>query len=106
MGKKTKKDETELSKTVDKLIKDVGEDRDVLVKFLKDLISEYDGEKAVGIAEYVAKLADALTRQNQVRVATIKAAAKQAPEEIDDDLDEIADGIGMPFKVEDQSTGN
>lgn len=97
MGKKN--DSEDLEKVVSKLIKDVGEDRGLLLDFLKNLIESYQGEQAVGVAEYVAKLADALTRQNQVRVATIKALAKSQP--IDDEqgeLDELQKQIGLPFE--------
>lgn len=108
MAKKAKKSEPkDLSAEVDRLIKEVGDDRDILLKFLEGLISEYDGEKAVGIAEYVAKLADALTRQHQVKAAVVKALAKANPSssDEDDELDEINDAIGLPFKVEEIDDG-
>lgn len=107
MAKKNKKsDPKDLGNVVDELISEVGEDRDRLVKFLDGLITEYDGDKAVGIAEYVAKLADALTRQHQVKTAVVKALAKQAPEDDgDDELDEIHKEIGLPFKAEDADDG-
>lgn len=107
MAKKAKKsDPRDLTVEVDRLIKEVGDDRDILLKFLEGLISEYDGEKAVGIAEYVAKLADALTRQHQVKAAVVKALAKANPASDDDDeLDELHDKIGLPFKVEELDDG-
>lgn len=105
--KKAKKTEPrDLSAEVDRLIQDVGDDRDILLKFLEGLISEYDGEKAVGIAEYVAKLADALTRQHQVKAAVVKALAKTGPSEDDEDeLDELNNEIGLPFKNEEVDDG-
>lgn len=103
MAKKTKKsDPRDLAAEVDRLVKEVGADRDILLKFLEGLISEYDGEKAVGIAEYVAKLADALTRQHQVKASVMKALAKASsiPDDDADELDELHDKIGLPFKPE------
>lgn len=106
MAKKAKKsDPRDLAVEVDRLIKEVGDDRDILLKFLEGLISEYDGEKAVGIAEYVAKLADALTRQHQVKAAVVKTLAKANPSDEDDELDELNDKIGLPFKVEELDDG-
>jgi hypothetical protein len=99
VGKKN--DQNDLGKVVDDLIKDVGEDRDRLVEFLESLISNYGGEQSVGIAEYVAKLADALTRQNQIRVATIKALAKATPkDDSEEEMEEIHKEIGLPFEDE------
>jgi hypothetical protein len=108
VAKKAKKSEQrDLAAEVDRLIKEVGDDRDLLLGFLEGLISEYDGEKAVGIAEYVAKLADALTRQHQVKAAVVKALAKASPssDEDEDELDELQDKIGLPFKVEEIDDG-
>lgn len=93
---KSKNDD--LHETVKKLIDDVSEDREMLVDFTKDLINNFTGEQAVGIAEYVSKLADALTRQNQVRVAALKAAEKVLNQESDDDANSIHDSIGLPFE--------
>jgi len=98
VAKKQKKDDT-LSDIVDKLIDDVGDDRDRLISFLDDLLTEHKDQPA-GIAEYVAKLVDASTRQHQVKVSMIKALAKNGPtaEEDDaDELDEIHKEIGLPF---------
>lgn len=108
MAKKAKKSEPrDLSAEVDRLIQEVGDDRDVLLKFLEGLISEYDGEKAVGIAEYVAKLADALTRQHQVKAAVIKAALAKATQSSDEnELDELHGKIGLPFKTEEVDDGS
>ena len=101
MAKKTKskKPEGDLRVVIDKLIDEVGDDRDRLIKFLDGLIQNYDGEGAPAIAEYVAKIADAMTRQHQVKVAAIKSIAKTA--EIDDDdsqFDDLHEQIGLPFK--------
>lgn len=106
MAKKSKKKaDQDLGSEVDLLIKEVGDDRDRLVKFLESLIKEYEGEKAVGIAEYVAKLADALTRQHQVKASVVKALAKSNPSDDDNDLDELHDKIGLPFKAEEVDDG-
>lgn len=108
MAKKSKKnDPKDLGKIVDELISEVGSDRDRLVKFIDNLISDYDGEKAVGIAEYVAKLADAMTRQHQVKTSVVKALAKSNPgdEEDSSDFEEIQKEIGLPFKVEEVDDG-
>ena len=100
MAKKKKADPRDLEAVVKKLIEDVGDDRERLVSFTEGLIATYDGEKAVGIAEYVAKLADALTKQHAITASLVKSLAKAAPNESDgsDDFDNIQDQIGMPFK--------
>lgn len=102
MAKKTKKsDPQNLGAIVDNLINEVGDDRDRIVKFLDSLIEEYDGEKAVGIAEYVAKLADALTRQHQVKTAVVKTLSRVPSEDNSEgELDDIRSEIGLPFKAE------
>jgi hypothetical protein len=103
MAKKSKKksDSKDLQEVVDRLLEDVGDDRDSVKTFLDGLIANYPGDQSVGIAEYVAKLADALTRQHQVRASAVKALAKSLPEDDgEDDLDEINRTIGLPFKSE------
>lgn len=92
-----KKNENDLATVVDELIRDVGDDRDRLVEFLDTLISNHQGERAAGIAELVAKLADALTKQNQVKVATLKAISKVSSEDEDDDEDDYSRDIGPAF---------
>ena len=99
MAKKQKKDDDTLSDIVDKLIDDVGDDRDRLISFLDDLLTEHKDQPA-GIAEYVAKLIDASTKQHQVKVSMLKALSKNAPTAADEDadeLDEIHKEIGLPF---------
>jgi hypothetical protein len=98
VAKKKKADEKDLGELVDELVSEVGADRDRLTKFLDNLITQYDGDQAVGIAEYVAKLVDALTRQHQVKASAIKVLAKEAPKDDDQGLDDIAHEIGMPFE--------
>lgn len=99
MAKKGKKN-SDLTETVDRIIEEVGEDRERLVNFLEGLISEYGGEKSVGIAEYVAKIADALTRQHQVKASVVKSLTKVTTDDEDDDFGDVQNQIGMPFKVE------
>lgn len=99
-----KKDDTDkLGELVEELIRDVGDDRDRLVDFLEKLLSQHSDQPA-GIAEYVAKIAAELTRQNQVKVATIKALGKSIPE--DDEDGDLADEIGRPFIEEVDEGGN
>lgn len=106
MAKKSKKsDVNEVGSLVDKLISDVADDRERLTKFMDGLIDEYDGEKAVGIAEYVAKLSDALTKQHQVKALAVKSLMKSLPED-DDGFDDINKEIGMPFKLEESDGSN
>lgn len=101
MGKKKKTPPDDLSKLVDKLVEDVNADRDVVVNFMKQMIAEYTPDHYVGIAEYVAKLADAATRQNQVKAAAVKALSKnQNVGEQETDMDEIHEEIGLPFEDE------
>lgn len=101
MGKKD--DPKDLDKIVSDLIGNVGDDRQMLVDFTKNLIQTYTGDQAVGIAEYVAKLADALTRQNQVMAGAVKALVKRPPSEGEDDeseMNELHKKIGLPFEDE------
>ena len=108
MAKKKKaNDDVELEKLVEELTADVNEDREVIVSFLKDMIANYDKDQYVGIAEYVAKLADALTRQNQVRVAAAKTLGKKGPaDESKPDMDEIHEEVGLPFEDEEFDEGS
>lgn len=101
MGKKD--EEKLLGDLVEEVISDVGDDRDRLSDFLDKLISEH-GDQPAGIAEYVAKIAAELTRQNQVKVATIKALGKALPSEEDDE--NYADDIGRPFPEEEIDEGS
>lgn len=94
MGKKNEDDK--LGELVEELIADVGNDRNRLSDFLDKLISEHADQPA-GIAEYVAKIAAELTRQNQVKVATIKALGRNIPEDDSDDDRELAKEIGQAF---------
>lgn len=98
-----KKDDSarHLSEIVEDLITDVGDDRARLTSFLDDLISSYKGEHAVGIAEYVAKLMDAATRQHQVKASLVKALVKRGSLADDSsEQDEIDREIGLPFSEE------
>lgn len=100
MGKKD-----ELADQVDEILDNVGEDRTRLSNFLDKLISEH-GEQPAAIAEYVAKIAAELSRQNQVRVNTVKALGKALEQPSDDDDEDIADEIGRPFPEEDFDEGS
>lgn len=97
-----KKDDADrhLAEIVEDLIADVGDDRQRLTSFLDGLIKSFSGDQAVGIAEYVAKLMDAATRQHQVKAALVKTLARRAPADGDSENDEIANEIGLPFKEE------
>lgn len=88
-----KNDDDKMAELVRELIDDVGSDRERLSDFLDTLLS---GENVN--PEYVAKIAAELTRQNQVKVATIKALGKNLAEPEDDD--EFAEEIGRPFLEE------
>ncbi len=104
MAKKKKADsgQEQLSKIVEDLIADVGDDRLRLSNFLDKLLSEYS-DSSGGIAEHVAKLADALTKQHQIRVSTMKQFAESIDHDDGDDEmddDEIAKSIGRPFEEE------
>jgi hypothetical protein len=100
-----KKDDNKLAELVEELIADVGNDRNRLSDFLDNLITS--GESPLLVAEYVAKIAAELTRQNQVKVATIKALGKSLTE--DDGTagnDELAKEIGLPFPEEETDEGS
>lgn len=104
MGKKSEKDL--LAEKVAKVLADAGDDRDRISKFLDDLINSVSGTEVIGIAEYVSKIADALTRQNQLRVAALKVEQKAGAAVSDDDSDDIAGEIGLPFEQELDESSN
>ncbi len=108
MATKKKKGDEGLEKIVEDLLKDVGDDRSVLESFLKEMIASYNPDQYVGIAEYVAKLADAMTKQNQVRAAAAKALLKKNEGASDDetDMDEIHKTVGLPFEDETVEDGS
>ena len=86
-----KKDEDDVGKLVEELIADVADDRDRLSDFLDRLLSSETADP-----EHVAKIAAELTKQNAVKMATIKALAKNIPVQDDEDND-FTDEIGRPF---------
>ena len=97
-----KNSDEKLDKIVDELISDVDADRDRLTLFLDRLITEHH-DQAAGIAEYVAKLIDASTRQHQVKASMIKSLTKKASDidaELEAEKSDLADQIGMPFEDE------
>lgn len=100
MGKKD-----ELAEKVDEILGNVGEDRTRLSNFLDKLLSEH-GDQPAGIAEFVAKIAAELSRQNQVQVNTVKALGKALSTPTEDDDDDIQDEIGRPFPEEDFDEGS
>ncbi len=106
MGKK-QSEEDKLADTVDELLEAVGDDRKRLSDFFDLLLSEYKDQPG-GIAEHVSKIADSLTKQNQVRVAVLKSITKNSdPQaEEDEENDEIAKAIGRPFDAEPETSGN
>ena len=91
--------ERSLAELVDGLVDDVKADRSRVTDFLDNLISEYSDSPG-GIAEHVAKLADALTRQHQVTANVIKSLAKRPDEDSSPSETEFAVEIGLPFKDE------
>ncbi len=100
MGKKN--DEDKLGELVAELIADVGSDRERLSDFL-DRILAMDGTDP----EHVAKIAAELTRQNHVKVATIKALGKNLlTDDGADDNDDIVEEIGRPFPEEELDEGS
>jgi hypothetical protein len=98
-----KKDD--LAEQVDEILDNVGEDRTRLSNFLDKLLAEH-GDQPAGIAEYVAKIAAELSRQNQVKVNTVKALGKALSEPSDDDEEDMSDEIGRPFPEEDFDEGS
>ena len=90
-----KNDDEKMAELVRELIDDVGSDRERLSDFLDTLLSSENVNP-----EYVAKIAAELTRQNQVKVATIKALGKNLATP-DDDENEFTEDIGRPFPEED-----
>ncbi len=98
-----KKDDGELAAVVKDLLENVGEDRDKLSDFIDKLLAEH-GDQPAGIAEYIAKLMDASTRQNAVKVSLIKTLVKNMPSSDQDDeemIDEVNKIVGLPFEDSD-----
>ncbi len=94
-----KNDDDGMAALVKELINDVDSDRSRLSDFLDTLLSMENVNP-----EYVAKIAAELTRQNQVKVATIKAVGKKL-DVPDDDENEFADEIGRAFPEEEADEG-
>lgn len=96
MAKKKKKEQ--LNNEVDNFINDINEDRERLTQFIDKLLQEHSDQPA-GIAEYIAKLMDASTKQLQTRASMIKAIAKETDTDADEasEMNDIAKEIGMPF---------
>ena len=93
-----KKNETELAHLVEDLVNDVNVDRERIVEFTDRLISDYGEEgQSAGIAEYVAKLTEAMTRQHHVKVATIKALAKSLEGGEPEEDEDLSSEIGPAF---------
>jgi hypothetical protein len=92
-----KKDD--LAEMVDEVLDNVGEDRDRLSEFFDKLLQSEGVDP-----EHVAKIAAELTRQNQVKAATIKALGKVVP--TDDSDDDFSDEIGRPFPEEEADEGS
>lgn len=97
-----KTDSDNIAELVEELINDVNVDRERLSDFL-DRLLEADPLIA---AEFIPKVAAELTRQNQVKVATIKALGKNLTASPDDDEDEISREIGRPFLDEVDESSN
>lgn len=94
-----KKNETELARLVDELVKDVDVDRERLIEFTDRLIDRYSGDgQEAGIAEYVAKLTDAMTRQHQVKASVVKALVKEILKgEGEEEDEDFSSEIGPAF---------
>ena len=100
MGKKNENDK--LGELVEELISNVDNDRERLSDFL-DRILSMEGVDP----EHVAKIAAELTRQNHVKVATIKALGKNiTSNDGPEDNDDIIEEIGRPFADEDLDEGS
>lgn len=89
-----KKSADEVDATADELISDIETDRKKLSSFFDKLLAFED---APMLAEQVAKIADALTKQNHLRADVLKTRIKNGKGAQQDDP--IAD-FGQPFKFE------
>lgn len=82
---------------------DIGEDRrrlsDVLDKLIK--AAGDDPDRIIAVAETVAKVGDALTKQNALRVSALKALAKMNLRDLDDEEDPFSD-IGAAFNIQER----
>lgn len=86
-----------MSKEIEKIIKNINDDRQILKQFLNDLINNCDVQSYVGIAEYVAKLSEALTHQYQTSIAAAKLV-KNDDNSLNSEL--LSNEIGLPFADE------
>ncbi len=75
-------------------------DRERLSEILDKLISVAadDADRTLAVAEAVAKIADAMTKQNHLRIESAKIVAKRSGKK--DDGQDAFDDIGRPFEVE------
>ncbi len=109
-GKNQKKTDDPVEKIVDDLQVKLDEDRSRVSKYLTNLISSVnqvnDPLTTIAAADAVAKLSDALTRQNNLRVESVKSLVRRGAKR-PTDAEGVFDEIGRPFDDEaDQKDGS
>lgn len=80
---------------VEGLLNDIANDRNRLSKYFDTLLQQAGSD--IICADQVAKVAEALTRQNHLRIDVIKAKIKSHAAGADDRDTETFDDIGKPF---------
>lgn len=101
---KSDDDGDEVVELVEELVCDLASDRERLSGFLDRIIAFDDPHM---IAEAVAKLSDALTRQTHLRIGVIKARLKAKPSDKDGKrAAEVFDEIGRPFQEDGEGGSN
>lgn len=98
---KKNQDETDIAQ---QLIEDLDSDRERLSKFFDKLLIAAEGDPHV-LAEPVARIADSLTKQSALRVATLKIKTKAAAETNDNKDADTYQNIGRPFADEEEDGG-
>lgn len=104
MATKDKKDDAE--ELLSSLKSKIEEDRKRLSTFLTKLIASVDQIDdpltVVGASDAVAKIGEALTRQNHLTIEALKIVAKRSPKSDKDD--DIFSDVGRPFQLDDDAS--
>lgn len=101
----------EMARLREELVKNIREDRGRLSEYVDRLLDAATGEDAdpfalTGIAEYMAKLSDSLTKNNALLLSALAATAKEARISKEErEADEVYDDDG-PFVHEAQGGSN
>lgn len=108
-GKNRKKTEDPIDEIVDDLQTKLNADRDrvsdYLTKLIGDVTTVNDPLTTIAAADAVAKLANALTQQNNLRVEAMKSLVRRGTKRSTDD-EGVFEEIGRPFDDEGEEKGS